>query len=122
MPKIKQKNLRVDKGESWQFLTTLRTYDTKSFKAVPWNIVNMFVVMNIETVDETLLASASQDTSDTVMARALSGQAIMNFALSSTSSISAGLYQYRLYVADLPYLSSATYIKRVSQGSFEVED
>ena len=121
MGEIKEQTIRVDNEESWTFLISLKTYDTKSHKAVPWNIVNMFVVMHILDINNNLLLSASQDTSDTVMANAISGQAVMSFPLTATTGMAAGSYQYKAWVADFPYLTSATYSKKVRQGSFEVD-
>lgn len=112
--------IQVQPAESWVFHFTFKTQGVKSWRPVPMNLASRFVVMHVKDVSGGVLASASTNCSNSAISNALCGIAILEFPVSATSSIPVGLYNYNLYVADLPILTSATYLKTVLDGPFGI--
>jgi hypothetical protein len=117
----KKKTIRAYADESWIYKVNIRTYDTKSYNAVPLNISTHFLLMEVYDISGNVIASAYTDGSSSALANGISGVAILNFPLSSTSGISSGLYNYNMYITDLPIRASATYVKRIMHGPFELQ-
>jgi len=116
----KKKTIRAYGDENWIYKVNIRTYDTKSYQALPLNISTHFLTMEVYDTFGAVTASAYTDGSSSALANGISGVAILNFPLSATSGIPSGLYSYNMYITDLPQRASATYVKRILYGPFEI--
>lgn len=116
----KKKTIRAYGDENWIYKVNIRTYDTKSHEAVPLNISTHFLTMEVYNTTGGMVASAYTDGSSSALSNGISGVAILSFPLSATSGIPIDLYSYNMYITDLPIRASATYVKRIMQGPFEI--
>ena len=106
---------------SWIWKVQVKTYDAKRHKAVPINLTNMFLVLNVYNFSGGLVASSYTDMTSSSLACATSGLALLQFPLSATSAVSASCYTYNLYIADMFDLTSATYKTILQKGPLEVK-
>ena len=123
MPNIHKQNMRYDNSENWVMHCTFFTFGTKGYGRIPINLVSRFVTFEMyDNVadDETVILSAFTDTSSSALANAVSGIAVLDVPLSSTSGITPGVYEYAVYILDFPYRTSATYAKKAMEGAVEV--
>ena len=75
---VNKKTIRIDNDGNWTFKVRIKTYDTKGYNAVPYNLASKFLTMEVYDISGAVLASASTDASNTAMANALSGIAILD--------------------------------------------
>lgn len=119
--KVYVKHVFADNNETWTYEINIKSYDVRSHRSTPVNIASRFLVMEVYDVTGGTVVSASTNCDSSAIACAVSGYALLEFPLSSTSGIAEGLYDYSVYLADITVLASATYKKKIIEGPFHVE-
>ena len=63
----KKKTIRAYSDENWIYKVNIRTYDTKSYQAVPLNISTHFLTMEVYDIYGAVTASAYTDGSSSAL-------------------------------------------------------